>query len=203
MLLVTQPILAPDLFVTEDQRAALAQFFQSEAPLEGRAARQPRRAAAHTNNWAVLVCTSKFWFNYRVGRLTHQHMANTLGMYRTVKRLGVPDSHILLMLADDAACNPRNPYPGAVWSSSAKTLDLYGDDVEVDYRGYEVTVPSFLRLLTGRCCDLRRSCPGAYPSLQTFGVGRELERLFVHDRARRQGVPQVPGLGGNQCARSR
>ncbi|KAB1202577.1 GPI-anchor transamidase [Morella rubra] len=34
----------------------------------------------HTNNWAVLVCTSRFWFNYR-------HMANTLSLYRTVKRL--------------------------------------------------------------------------------------------------------------------
>ncbi|PKI41346.1 hypothetical protein CRG98_038232 [Punica granatum] len=29
----------------------------------------------HTNNWAVLVCTSRFWFNYR-------HMANTLSLYR-------------------------------------------------------------------------------------------------------------------------
>lgn len=23
----------------------------------------------HTNNWAVLVCTSRYWFNYRVSRL--------------------------------------------------------------------------------------------------------------------------------------
>ncbi|WFC97763.1 glycosylphosphatidylinositol anchor biosynthesis [Malassezia yamatoensis] len=79
-----------------------------------------------------------------------QHMANTLGMYRTVKRLGVPDSHIILMLAEDAACNARNPFPGSVWPSMNKDLDLYGDDVQVDYRGYEVTVPNFLRLLTGR-----------------------------------------------------
>ena len=77
-------------------------------------------------------------------------MANTLGMYRTVKRLGVPDSHIILMLAEDAACNSRNPFPGAVWPSMNKDPDLYGDDVEVDYRGYEVTVSNFLRLLTGR-----------------------------------------------------
>lgn len=27
---------------------------------------------------------------------------------------------------------------------------MYGDDVEVDYRGYEVTVENFLRVLTGR-----------------------------------------------------
>uniref|UniRef100_V5EZD4 GPI-anchor transamidase n=1 Tax=Kalmanozyma brasiliensis (strain GHG001) TaxID=1365824 RepID=V5EZD4_KALBG len=96
----------------------------------------------HTNNWAVLVCTSKFWFNYR-------HIANTLGMYRTVKRLGIPDSQIILMLADDAACNSRNKHPGRV-SSSAQKLDLYGSNVEVDYRGYEVSVENLIRLLTGR-----------------------------------------------------
>ena len=59
----------------------------------------------HTNNWAILVDTSKFWFNYR-------HVANVLSIYRSIKRLGIPDSHIILMLADDAACNPRNPRPG-------------------------------------------------------------------------------------------
>ncbi|KAI8977725.1 peptidase C13 family-domain-containing protein [Trametes punicea] len=102
-----------------------------------------RHGSSHTNNWAVLVCASRYWFNYR-------HMANALGMYRTVKRLGIPDSNIILMLADDAACNPRNKFPGCVYSSTAKTLDLYGDNIEVDYRGYEVTVENFLRVLTGR-----------------------------------------------------
>ncbi len=34
----------------------------------------------HTNNWAVLVDTSRFWFNYR-------HVANVLSIYRSVKRL--------------------------------------------------------------------------------------------------------------------
>ncbi len=28
-------------------------------------------------------------------------------------------------------------------------VDLYGEEVEVDYRGYEVTVEAFLRTLTG------------------------------------------------------
>ncbi|KAJ7619387.1 peptidase C13 family-domain-containing protein [Roridomyces roridus] len=83
----------------------------------------------HTNNWAVLVCSSRYWFNYR-------HMANALGMYRTVKRLGIPDSNIILMLADDAACNPRNKFPGSVYASPGRGLDLYGDNIVVDYRGY-------------------------------------------------------------------
>lgn len=96
--------------------------------------------------------------------------------YRTVKRLGIPDSQIILMLADDVACNPRNGFPGAVYANSGRQLDLYGsgidskrstspqselefsfqpgvEGVEVDYRGYEVNVESFLRLLTGRYGD--------------------------------------------------
>ncbi|KAL8750310.1 MAG: hypothetical protein Q9184_006467 [Pyrenodesmia sp. 2 TL-2023] len=97
----------------------------------------------HTSNWAVLVSTSRFWFNYR-------HLANVLSLYRTVKRLGIPDSQIILMLPDDMACNPRNAFPGTVYNNADRALDLYGDNIEVDYRGYEVTVESFIRLLTDR-----------------------------------------------------
>ncbi|TPX30413.1 hypothetical protein SmJEL517_g06012 [Synchytrium microbalum] len=99
--------------------------------------------SGHTNNWAVLVDTSRYWFNYR-------HIANTLSMYRTVKRLGIPDSNIILMLADDVACNARNRFPATVFNNNAKKIDLYGANIEVDYRGYEVTVENFIRLLTGR-----------------------------------------------------
>ncbi|KAI4086192.1 MAG: hypothetical protein LQ344_007767 [Seirophora lacunosa] len=99
--------------------------------------------AHHTSNWAVLVSTSRFWFNYR-------HLANVLSLYRTVKRLGIPDSQIILMLPDDMACNPRNAFPGTVYNNADRALDLYGDNIEVDYRGYEVTVESFMRLLTDR-----------------------------------------------------
>lgn len=100
-------------------------------------------AAGHTNNWAVLVDTSRFWFNYR-------HVANVLSIYRSVKRLGIPDSQIILMIAEDMACNPRNPRPATVFNNANQHINVYGDDVEVDYRGYEVTVENFVRLLTGR-----------------------------------------------------
>ncbi|KAJ3082533.1 glycosylphosphatidylinositol anchor biosynthesis [Quaeritorhiza haematococci] len=54
------------------------------------------------------------------------------------------------MLADDVACNPRNPFPATVYNNAGRHIDLYGTNVEVDYRGYEVTVENFIRLLTGR-----------------------------------------------------
>lgn len=53
------------------------------------------------------------------------------------------------MLADDVACNNRNKFPGNVYANPGQGLDLYGDNIEVDYRGYEVTVENFIRLLTG------------------------------------------------------
>lgn len=102
-----------------------------------------KNARTHTNNWAVLVDTSRFWFNYR-------HIANVLSIYRSVKRLGIPDSQIILMVADDMACNPRNPRPATVFNNANQHINVYGDDVEVDFRGYEVTVENFVRLLTGR-----------------------------------------------------
>ncbi|KAF4126834.1 Glycosylphosphatidylinositol transamidase (GPIT), subunit GPI8 [Geosmithia morbida] len=130
-------------------------------------------AAEHTSNWAVLVGTSRFWFNYR-------HMSNVLAMYRTVKRLGIPDSQIILMLPDDMACNPRNSFPGTVYSNSDRAVDLYGDNIEVDYRGYEVTVENFIRLLTDRVGpDMPRS-----------------KRLLTDDRSNI--LIYMTGHGGNE-----
>lgn len=129
--------------------------------------------AEHTSNWAVLVSTSRFWFNYR-------HLANVLSIYRTVKRLGIPDSQIILMLPDDMACNPRNAFPGTVYSNADRAVDLYGDNIEVDYRGYEVTVENFIRLLTDR-------------------VGEEMprsKRLLTDDRSNI--LVYMTGHGGNE-----
>ncbi|CAM9944451.1 unnamed protein product, partial [Choristocarpus tenellus] len=100
------------------------------------------------------VCTSRYWFNYR-------HVANTLSVYHTVRRLGIPDSNVILMLADDMPCNARNAFPGKVFNGRDHAIELYGSDVEVDYRRAscdEVSVESFLRLLTGR------TLPGTPPS---------------------------------------
>ena len=63
---------------------------------------------------------------------------------------GIPDSNIILMLADDMACNARNPRPAEIFNNVAEQINVYGDDVEVDYRGYDVTVENFVRILTNR-----------------------------------------------------
>ena len=114
----------------------------------------------HSNNWAVLACTSRYWFNYR-------HVSNTLSMYYIIRKMGIPDSQIILMNAMDPSCDARNPYPGDIFNTQEMDTVLNkvrreGDSesyhhfnrdnfgVETDYRGDEVSVDSFMRLLTGR-----------------------------------------------------
>ncbi|CEM00675.1 unnamed protein product [Vitrella brassicaformis CCMP3155] len=117
------------------------------APRAAVAALSSLSTGQQRNNWAVIVDTSRYWYNYR-------HVANTLSFYHTVKRLGIPDHQIILMLAEDIACNPRSPSPGSIFNDADHRLNLYGGEnshgVEVDFRGDEVTVTSFIRLLTGR-----------------------------------------------------
>ena len=50
-----------------------------------------------------------------------------------MKRLGIPDDRIILMLADDMACNARNSYPAQVFNNENHQINLYGDNVEVRY----------------------------------------------------------------------
>eukprot|EP00002_Diphylleia_rotans_P000419 TRINITY_DN10223_c0_g1_i4.p1 TRINITY_DN10223_c0_g1~~TRINITY_DN10223_c0_g1_i4.p1 ORF type:complete len:181 (+),score=19.33 TRINITY_DN10223_c0_g1_i4:246-788(+) len=97
----------------------------------------------HQDNWAVLVSTSRYWFNYR-------HTSNALSLYQQLKRLGIPDSRIILMLPEETACNPRNKEFGSVFSNPSHTKNMYTRETEVDYKGDEVTPESFLRLLIGR-----------------------------------------------------
>ncbi|KAF1787309.1 GPI-anchor transamidase [Phytophthora cactorum] len=59
------------------------------------------------------------------------------------------------MLADQMPCNARNCFPGQVFNSRTQKINLYGftlhlwKEVEVDYRGSEVSVANFITVLTG------------------------------------------------------
>ena len=65
--------------------------------------------ASKVNNWAVIVCSSKYWFNYR-------HFANALAMYRVLKEGGYNDDHIIFMTSMEPTCDARNPFAGEVYT---------------------------------------------------------------------------------------
>jgi phosphatidylinositol glycan class K len=88
------------------------------------------------------VSTSRYWFNYR-------HTTNALTIYHRLRRAGVSDDNIVLMLADDFACDPRNPERGRLYSDLQHSDDI-NRDVVVDYRGNDVSARNFLNVLSGR-----------------------------------------------------
>ena len=113
-----------------------------------------------TVTYVVIVSTSRYWFNYR-------HSANALAVYSVVRRMGVSDSNIILMLADDHACAGRNARAGAMSHGDGNMReDLYPDDIEVDYSGADVTPDALLRIITGR------HLPGTHRR-KTLGGGRD------------------------------
>lgn len=99
-----------------------------------------------TDTWAVIVNASKFWLNYR-------HTANAMAIYHSLKRLGLPDSRIILMQADCAICDPRSYLPGKTFYRPADAFIASADDesraVEIDYRDMDVTAENVIRVLTG------------------------------------------------------
>jgi phosphatidylinositol glycan class K len=69
---------------------------------------------------------------------------NALGIYDILKANGVPDSQIILMLADEYATNARNPRKNGMYASGVTGPTWYSNETEIDFRGSDVTVQNFL-----------------------------------------------------------
>jgi phosphatidylinositol glycan class K len=119
----------------------------------------------HTDNWAVVVGTSRFWHNYR-------HTTNAVEVYRMLRDSGIPDDHIVLMLADDIACEPRNAFPGTLHATGNMKANVMCADVEVDYAGDSVTAINFMRVLSGRV-------PAGTPRRQQIFPGPQ-SNIFIY-----------------------
>ena len=46
-------------------------------------------------------------------------------MYGAARELGLPDDRIVLMLADDPACNARNPHRACVYNAAEHDNNVY------------------------------------------------------------------------------
>mmetsp|Transcript_8827 Transcript_8827/g.16194 ORF Transcript_8827/g.16194 Transcript_8827/m.16194 type:complete len:447 (-) Transcript_8827:150-1490(-) len=101
-------------------------------------------AEAKKKEWAVLVCGSRGWYNYR-------HHADVCHAYHTLKARGIPDERIITMMYDDVAGDQRNPFPGQLFNrpnANADPVDVYAG-CKKDYTGDDVTPEMFLNVLRG------------------------------------------------------
>ena len=91
-------------------------------------------------NRAVVISTSDTWANYR-------HQADALAMYQLLRRHGYDDDHIVLIMEDNIAYDPRNPHPGYV-KVRPDGENLY-TDVKVDYRLSDIDIDGLESIMTG------------------------------------------------------
>ncbi len=95
--------------------------------------------------WALLVAGSNGWDNYR-------HQSDVLAQYQLLRKNGVTDERIILIMADDIALNPVNPFPGVVEYTDGG--DNNYDNVDIDYYLEDVSAAHLLDILAGNAADV-------------------------------------------------
>ncbi|MCA9689240.1 MAG: C13 family peptidase [Nannocystaceae bacterium] len=82
-------------------------------------------ATPKTDTWALIAALSNGFSNYR-------HQADALQQYQLLRARGVPDDHIILIVADDLALDDDNDLLGVIRNSPGGE-DVYAG-AEIDYR---------------------------------------------------------------------
>ncbi|KAK7154554.1 hypothetical protein R3I94_007773 [Phoxinus phoxinus] len=90
--------------------------------------------------WILLVAGSKGWEHYK-------HQANVCLHYQLIKKHGIPDEQIVVMMYDDIADSKENPCNGEI-ISVVDNSNVY-PGVPKDYTGKDVTPKNFLKALRG------------------------------------------------------
>nr|AWD84476.1 asparaginyl endopeptidase 3b [Petunia x hybrida] len=90
--------------------------------------------------WAVLLAGSNSYWNYR-------HQADVCHAYQLLRKGGLKDENIVVLMYDDIAYNEENPRKGVIINNPAGE-DVY-KGVPKDYTGDDVNVDNFLAVLLG------------------------------------------------------
>lgn len=94
--------------------------------------------------YAVVVAASTGWNNYR-------HQADALAMYHLLKRHGYDDDHIILIMEDDIANNPKNKNSGEIRVNIGGE-NLY-HDLKIDYKLTDLTYDDIIDIVSGHKSD--------------------------------------------------
>lgn len=116
-------------------------------------------------HWALLISGSNMWYNYR-------HQADVCHAYQILKKDGLPDERIVVMIYDDIAYNDWNNYPGQIFNKPGGE-DVYPGCAK-DYMQEAVNTHVFLSVLNGSA-----------DAVEHIGSGRVVnstaeDRVFVY-----------------------
>jgi legumain len=97
---------------------------------------------AESAQWAVIAVGSKGYGNYR-------HQADGCHAYQVMKKSGIPESNIILMMEDDVADATQNPFPGKLFNKPGNASEDVYAGCKIDYRSSIVTAKLFSSVITG------------------------------------------------------
>jgi hypothetical protein len=111
-----------------------------------------------------------------------------LSVYQIVKKMGIPDSHIILMSGLDVANDARNVARGEIFNTDVISDGLGNllEEAEVDFSGDEVTTDLFIRVMLDRLPSSlprgKRLLSGPNSNLLVFLSGHGGDEFFkFHD----------------------
>jgi glycosylphosphatidylinositol transamidase (GPIT) subunit GPI8/ABC-type branched-subunit amino acid transport system substrate-binding protein len=104
-----------------------------------------------TDHWAVVISPSTTWNNYR-------HQADAFAIYQTLRNHGYDDDHIVLIVEDNLADDPKNVYPGEIFvdrTDNPNNTDMFVNDnvrsnATVDYHFSELQPEDLADIMMGR-----------------------------------------------------
>ena len=97
---------------------------------------------ASASNWAVLVCGSNGFWNYR-------HHADVAHAYQIMKKGGIPEDHIITMMYNDVPFAEENPFPGELYNHPGNDIPNVYEGIVVDYQKEDVNPKTFMKVLLG------------------------------------------------------
>jgi glycosylphosphatidylinositol transamidase (GPIT) subunit GPI8 len=107
---------------------------------------------AEAANWGVIAAGSSGFWNYR-------HQSDACHAYQIMKRTGVPEENIILMMQDDVANDPQNPFPGQLFNRPGNdAVDVYAG-CKPAYKGSVVTAELFRNVLEGNATGVPANGP--------------------------------------------
>ncbi|KAL5202947.1 hypothetical protein ABZP36_013899 [Zizania latifolia] len=130
--------------------------------------------------WAVIIAGSNGYYNYR-------HQADVCHAYQIMKKGGLKDENIIVLMYDDIANNTDNPRPGIIINHPTGA-DVYAG-VPKDYTGKDVNVNNFLAVLLGN----RSALTGGSGKVVDSGPD---DHIFVYYAD--HGGPGVLGMPGDE-----
>lgn len=122
--------------------------------------------------------------------MNYRHQSDVCHAYQLLRKSGVSEDHIILLMQDDVAMAEDNPFQGKLFNKQGSNVPDVHAGCKVDYSGDDVTAELFLKVLTGNATNL----PGSGKVLKSGPHDRVFVNFVDHGGVGMVAFPNGPEL---------